>query len=54
MKYSPSLGKQAATAAVKWVANNPVIAAGAYHVARKLGVPLPRVLDLLGVWSEAP
>jgi hypothetical protein len=54
LKYGPSLGKQAASTAVKWVANNPVSAALGYHLARKLGVPLPKILDVLGAMSETP
>jgi hypothetical protein len=39
--------KPAAVATAKWAKANPVPTALAYHVARAMGIPLPKVLDLL-------
>jgi hypothetical protein len=49
-EYAEHYGKAAAESAAnaaKWVKSNPVSAGLAYHLARNLGVPLPKVLDLL-------
>jgi hypothetical protein len=36
----------------KWVKDNPIMAGLAYHVARELGLPLPKVLDVLARFKE--
>lgn len=43
IKYGPSVATQAA----RWIATNPVATAFGYHVARRLGIPLPKILDVL-------
>jgi hypothetical protein len=43
----PAIGSAAA-----WIKNNPVIAGFSYHIARELGVPLPKVLDVLARYKS--
>jgi hypothetical protein len=38
--------------AAKWVKDNPVLAGIGYHVARELGIPLPKMLDVLSKFKE--
>jgi hypothetical protein len=35
-----------------WAKNNPVVAGLGYHIARELGIPLPKVLDVLAKYKE--
>jgi hypothetical protein len=35
-----------------WAKQNPVIAGLGYHIARELGIPLPKVLDVLAKYKE--
>jgi hypothetical protein len=38
--------------AAKWVKDNPVLAGIGYHVARELGIPLPKMLDVLSKFKD--
>ena len=35
-----------------WAKKNPVVAGLGYHIARELGIPLPKVLDVLAKYKE--
>jgi hypothetical protein len=48
-----AVGGKAADAAA-WLKSNAIPAAFAYHIARELGIPLPKVLDVLSSYEVKP
>jgi hypothetical protein len=39
-------------ASARWAIKNPIVAGLGYHIARELGIPLPKVLDVLSKFKE--
>jgi hypothetical protein len=42
-----------ARVATKWATTHPVVAAFGYHLARELGIPLPKILDVMSKFSAS-
>lgn len=51
VEASPVVAGGIATGA-KWAMKNPIVAGLGYHIARELGIPLPKVLDVLSKFKE--
>lgn len=47
---APTVGR-AAVVASKWASAHPVAAAMGYHLARELGIPLPKILDVMSKFN---
>jgi hypothetical protein len=50
---SPALAPvgRAALVAGKWAGAHPVVAAMGYHLARELGIPLPKIMDVMSKFN---